>query len=467
MKRWGHKFVVPIYVIFFILLIGTLAVGFCIIIYNITIEKPDGQTTISKWPIDFTESFSGYITFMDNKPQIQQSGLKLLQENSLWIQIIDTNGDVTQSFNKPQEMPLHYSPSQLLDIYQNGTGDYSVFFGSIRTGDKEWTYMIAFPVQISKITTYVNSDRFATLKPAFFIVLGVILILLIISGAVYNLVVAKQIKQMRKSIREIAARTYTPAQDSSSFGDIYEELNILNAEIKSSDEERARNEKMREEWIASITHDLKTPLSPIRGYAELLAGLEALPDNRIKKYGGIILKNTAYAEELINDLKLTYQLKNEMLQLHKARQNIVRFVKELVIDLLNNPEYESRNISFHSPSEQIELSFDVVLLKRALMNLLTNALVHNSRDTVVSVSVKAEEKIQIMVEDNGRGMTEEELNNLFVRYYRGDNTQAKPEGSGLGMAIAKQIIELHGGIISAQSRPGAGTGITVEFPSES
>jgi signal transduction histidine kinase len=113
-------------------------------------------------------------------------------------------------------------------------------------------------------------------------------------------------KRIRKSIREIASRAYIPAVNSGSFGDVYEELNTLDSEIKSSDEARAKNEKLREEWIANITHDLKTPLSPIRGYAELISALDAVTEpDEIKKYGGIILKNTAYAEELINDLKLT------------------------------------------------------------------------------------------------------------------------------------------------------------------
>lgn len=162
-----------------------------------------------------------------------------------------------------------------------------------------------------------------------------------------------------------------------------------------------KNEKLREEWIANITHDLKTPLSPIKGYAELISDpdSETEPDE-IRKYGGIILKNTAYAEELINDLKLTYQLKNEMLPLNKSRQNIIRFAKELVIDLLNNPEYESRDISFYSPVENAEFFFDRVLLKRALNNLLTNALVHNNKDTKVTVSIKMGDKIQINIQIN-------------------------------------------------------------------
>ena len=443
-------------------MIGMIAAGFGMFLYNITIQKPDGQIGITRWPIDFTKDFAGHIAFANNVPFIKPSGLQLLQENHLWLQIIDTNGDEIQSANKPLEIQAHYSPADLLEMYLNGNGGYSVFPGSIQSNDKVWTYLIGFPMRIAKVTAYVNQDRFDTLKPIALVVFGITLLLLFISTFVYGLIVTRQMTRIRKSIREIALRTYLPARNSGAFGELYAELNMLNQEIKSSDEARAKNERQREEWIANITHDLKTPLSPIRGYAELISDLgpEIEPDE-IRKYGGIILKNTAYAEELINDLKLTFQLQNGMLSLNKHKQNIVRFTKERIIDLLNHPEYGLRNISFYSPAENIELSFDAVLLKRALNNLLTNALVHNPVDTPISVSIRAEDKIAITIQDNGRGMNQEELDKLFVRYYRGNSTEAKPEGSGLGMAIAKQIIEQHGGSILADSKLGSGTCITI------
>lgn len=467
MKRSAYTTVFHLYIIFLILLVGTLAAGFCMLLYNITIQKPDGQVALSKWPIDFTQDFAGHISFTNGMPRIEQSGLELLHENNLWLQIIDTNGDEIQSVAKPQGISAHYSPSDLLRTYQFGNGDYSVFFGSIQSGGKEWTYVIGFPARISKVTVYVNKDRFDTAKPIAYVMFGVMLFLLIISSFVYGFNVTKQIDQLRKAIREIASRTYMPAPDRGYFGDVIGELNHLNLEIKSSDETRAKTEKLREEWIANITHDLKTPLSPIRGYAELISTPSDVTEpNEIRKYGNIILKNTAYAEELINDLKLTYQLKNDMLPLNKRNQNVVQFTKELVIDLLNHPEYESRNITFYSSTDNLDLPFDPVLLKRALNNLLTNALIHNSKDTMISVSVRKGEKIQIIIQDNGHGMKAEELENLFVRYYRGNTMDAKPEGSGLGMAIAKQIIELHGGSITVASEPGSGTCITIEFPAK-
>ncbi len=465
MRRSGYKSIFHIYIIFFIMIIGTLAAGFGMILYNITIQKPDGQIGISSWPINFTKSFSKYITVTENKPLVKQSGLKLLEDNRLWFQIIDEYGDEIQSFQKPQGITTHYSPSNFIRIYQGDIKDFTVFTGELKAGNKEWTYLIGFPARISKVTMYFNKDRFHTLRPIAAVMLYAMLLLFIISCFIYGLFLAKKLMQIRKSIREISARNYMPGKISGSFSEIYEELNILNAEIKSSDEARRKDDRLREEWIANITHDLKTPLSPIRGYAELLSDPASITEpDKINRYGDIILKNTAFAEELLNDLKLTYQLKNDMLLLHLGKQNMVRFIKELIIDLLNNPEYEARYISFHSLSENIELAIDTVLLKRAFNNLLTNALIHNSKDTEIRVCMKTEDRVRIEIQDNGRGLTKEELDRLFIRYYRGNSAKDKPEGSGLGMAIAKQIIELHGGSIQAESKPGYGCCMIIEFP---
>ena len=153
-----------------------------------------------------------------------------------------------------------------------------------------------------------------------------------------------------------------------------------------------------------------------------------------------------------------------MLPLNKTENDMVRFIKEIVIDILNNPDYQARNINFASENKSLVFYFDTSLMKRAINNLIYNSLVHNYADTIINVSVYTTDRLEIHIEDNGRGMSEEEVRNLFSRYFRGTSTKEKPEGTGLGMAIAKQIIELHEGEIFVKSRPGIGTSFLVSFP---
>lgn len=225
---------------------------------------------------------------------------------------------------------------------------------------------------------------------------------------------------------------------------------------------------MRQEWIVNITHDLKTPLSPVKGYAELLADGAATESQMVQEYGTIILKNVDYAEKLMNDLKRTYQLNSGTFPFHPKQVRLVRFLKELVIDIANDPVFSNRDIEFENESNLSEFTatIDPDLFRRAVGNLVINALVHNSSETKVIVSVlhDRENGTDISIRDNGMGISEEEQAELFTRYYRGTNTKEKPEGSGLGLAIAKQVVTLHGGDIIVKSKLGEGTVFSILLP---
>ena len=295
-------------------------------------------------------------------------------------------------------------------------------------------------------------------------VLAVLFLLVLISGVLYGLLSTKAIKRLTDAIHEIAARSYVPIKEQGVFRDLYDSLNTLDAEIRDSDNQRTLTEKTREEWIANITHDLKTPLSPIKGYAEVLRETDGGDREHRRHYADVMLKNVSYMEKLVDDLKLTYQLENGMLPLCREEQNLTRFLKELAIDILNTPEYEDRIIHFESVDETVTFPFDRMLFTRAFRNLIINAFVHGEEHTEVTVSILASRAgLKIKVSDNGPGMEADTAQRLFDRYYRGTNTEQKPEGTGLGLAIAKGIIDLHGGTVSVFSIPGVGTTFEIDF----
>ena len=277
------------------------------------------------------------------------------------------------------------------------------------------------------------------------------------------------LSRIKKGIENISQRTYTSLPEKGVFSDIYGALNKMDIEIRNSDKVQKETERVRSEWIANITHDLKTPLSPIKGYAELLTSNAEIDKETMQEYGGIILKNVNHTEKLINDLKLTYQLDSGAMPFQPRKINLVRYVKELVIDIVNDPVFKDRDIVFESKIQDLEIHIDTDLFRRAMNNLIINALTHNPQETKVKISVdmNAEKEACIYISDNGKGMSEEEQAELFNRYYRGTNTKEKPEGSGLGLAIAKQIITLHNGNISVKSKFNEGTQFVITLPQES
>lgn len=178
-----------------------------------------------------------------------------------------------------------------------------------------------------------------------------------------------------------------------------------------------------------------------------------------------MLKNVSYMESLIDDLKLTYQLENGMLPMQLEKQNFVCFLRELVIDILNNPEYESRIIHFDSQKESIMLSFERKLLTRAFQNFIVNTFIHGNDDREVSIHISVKGNIMdVIVSDNGSGMSSDETVHLFQRYFRGTDTEKKTAETGLGFAITKSIIEAQDGNIMVESEIGIGTDLKICFP---
>jgi len=321
-------------------------------------------------------------------------------------------------------------------------------------------------IGIGSALVYFNIARFQRLSPAFNFVIGAVLFGFVSFCVTYVIWLSRTVSKITKGIRDISLREYQPLKESGIFSGIYGALNKMDMDIRDSDKLRNETESVRKEWITNVTHDLKTPLSPIKGYAELLTDNEKIETHTVQEYGAIILKNAVHAEKLINDLKLTYQLDSGAFPYNPQKIRLMRFIKELIIDIVNDPLFSERNIIFDRDIPEIDISLDVDLFRRAVQNLVINALIHNAVDTEVRISVDTEtdRNVNIHIRDNGKGMTEAEQERLFERYYRGTNTKERPEGSGLGLAIANQIIKLHDGVIKIRSKPNEGAEFVITLP---
>ncbi len=468
MRKSGYRTIFHIYMIFFLSLLWAAIAIFIIFLMLVTVRTPAGETVRSNWPKLFTESLGEQIIFINGRPQINQSGIEQLRKNQIGLQILDNTGHEVYAFQKTGNVSGYYSATDLLHLYQTGhpdTDEITSFVGEITYQGNDYAYIVHFPMEIRKITMYLNGEHFTGGKTVIFRAVGVLFLVVIAAGIIYGFWTAKVISRLTASIQDISKGHYIPLKRQGAFSDLYNSLNDLDSKIKAGDQLREKTETMRKEWIANITHDLKTPLSPIKGYAEILQTDTAQTEEQRKRYAGVMLKNAAYMENLIDDLKLTYQLENGILPVNRKDQNLVRFLRELVIDVLNRPEYENRRIQFDSTEKTISFPFDDKLFTRAVQNIIVNAFVHGDEKTEITIQISVPVKgVQICIADNGKGMTAEETDRLFERYYRGTNTENKPEGTGLGLAIAKNIVELHNGTISVSSIPGVETTFIIVFP---
>ncbi|WP_258297349.1 sensor histidine kinase [Paenibacillus peoriae] len=237
------------------------------------------------------------------------------------------------------------------------------------------------------------------------------------------------------------------------YKEVFEQMNILSAQLRSNEEERVELEKRKQQWVAGVSHDLKTPLSYIEGYAAMLTTQEYdWSDEERRSFSMSISEKVTEMKQLIQDLNASMQLKESPLPIQLEKEDIVEFLRSTVIDIANHPSAEQYEFSFTSMEAACIMPFDSKLLGRALQNFLINAIIHNPPGTHVSMEVsKANDKLHISIEDDGIGMNPNEY--MQVSHFQGH-----------GIPIAKSFIEAHNGTLHILSGSKAGTRMEISLP---
>ncbi|MER2171790.1 MAG: HAMP domain-containing sensor histidine kinase [Psychrobacillus psychrodurans] len=244
------------------------------------------------------------------------------------------------------------------------------------------------------------------------------------------------------------------------YEDIDQSLSHLAFTQEANERKIMQTEKLREDWITGLSHDLKTPLSSIYGYSTMLSSDNyAWSNEEVRSFAKIMQEKSTYMNALIEDLTYTYQLKNNAISIEKINVNLFEFVKA----------YSSKSVwkDIQDPigDEGAQVYIDPKLFERVLDNLVGNAIKHTPEGTKVLLIIEQnKDNVLLTIKDEGKGIPIEELENLFNRYYRGTNTTTEVSGTGLGLAIAKQLVEAHNGDIQVKSSE-FGTIVTITLPS--
>ncbi|QPQ28917.1 sensor histidine kinase [Lysinibacillus sp. JNUCC 51] len=252
------------------------------------------------------------------------------------------------------------------------------------------------------------------------------------------------------------------------YQEVLQHLQSLSGKLKAAETEREKVEQAKQEWIAGISHDLKTPLTYITGYSTLLLNDQYdWSKEEARSFIQEIADKGKHMEELIQDLSLVIQFNNTdgKLPLHKTNQDIVDFTKRIVANISNNPQANDYILHFKTDTTVINTDFDTKLMQRILQNILMNSIIHNPPNTNIYTQIfDRVEHVEIHIVDNGVGMSQHMMENIFQQYYRGTTTESSSEGTGLGMAIVYKLVQAHNGTISVQSDPSNGTTFIITLP---
>ncbi|MGE7950472.1 sensor histidine kinase [Lysinibacillus xylanilyticus] len=445
----------------FILIVLFFAFSYLVFSYNQEgMDDPEGLVL----------AFQKEIIVEDESVSITNKGKKFLQEHGAWLQVLNHNSDEVFQMYKPENTPIHYSPSELILRYKYAVGDYTTFVAKLDNRTQAESYIIAFPSkQALRKSVYFNFNNFTSLYPyGILMLIGVTILCILLFAYIVARYMSNPVVTIIEHINRLKQGQYKQiSKKRGIYADVYANLNQLSHQLEDINFQRKKLDTMREEWIVNISHDLKTPLSSIKGYSEVIANQDyKITAQEMYKYAEVIQIKTVYIEKLVNDLKLTYQLKNALLPIKKTTVDIIDLTRESIIEFMNMPNYKDRLIEFECSQEQLLIIADPGLIQRVLVNLINNALIHTDLDTYVQVYIKQTPTHAVVtIIDNGDGINKKDLPHIFDRYYRGTNTDPK-NSSGLGMAIVKEIIVAHGGEIVIESSKGDGTKITFQLPLE-
>lgn len=278
------------------------------------------------------------------------------------------------------------------------------------------------------------------------------------------------IRKLRRSIQQVTSGNYgvqCEVEYDDELGSLAANINVLSKTLlakekeseKLKEKERAaldieRNaERQKNELITNVAHDLRTPLTTIVGYLELIKDDTALSKEDAHKYSGIAYEKSIRLQEMMDDLFEFTKLDNADIKLNKSMINLSGLIMQMTDEFY--PSFKDCNITpiVDLPEENIYVQGDGQLLARVFDNLISNALKYGYHNTDLKIEVSGDEKYAtVKVINHGDTIASEDIPLLFNKFYRTDSSRnSKTGGTGLGLAITKNIVDLHHGDISVTS----------------
>lgn len=396
---------------------------------------------------------------------------KLEKENA-WMQLLSPEGEVLDSYGKAgrdatytmQQLGELHEENQSIASSTNMESELTVVSGIEKLPSTAWE------------TTFSNQNLF----------LFALISLILLAGGTfwYARKFGAPLQVMMQWIENLGNGQYKqPTNDKNTslitnnkgkikrkyrlYKDLVRTLEQLTATLKLHENQQKTLERTREDWISGLSHDLKTPLSSISGYAQMLESHDyEWSAQETREFASIMNEKSSYMMELLEELTLTFRLKNQALPLTKEQLDVNEFIRRIVIGFINDPTNQEQRFTFVAAPKSIRANIDPKWFQRIIDNLIANAVKYNPKGTEIKITVSTIEQhlFVVLIEDDGKGMETEILDKLFDRYYRGTNMHETSTGTGLGLAITKQLVQLHDGSIHIDSVPGKGTAVRVIVP---
>jgi two-component system OmpR family sensor kinase len=409
--------------------------------------------------------------------------IDLLKSIGGYVQVLDRQGKEISSWGKPEDTLSSYTLQELA-MRAHNQGLYSTAMDTKYDKRTGLTWVIQYPLnrnsdQSSDVPFIHSEVQVMVIGIAAFLISSLFVFTLLSLWYAYRfgtpiLLILGWIQKLGQGDYTEYARVKDKGNGKDHngrskrkiriFGEIMESIHSLAATLQEGRNVVELTQRNREEWIAGVTHDMKTPIASIQGYAHMLeAEKYSWSEQEVRQFGSKIVEKTSYMDKLINDLALTYRLRSGEMPVSFVREDICTLLYESVERAAAHPAYEGRQVRYSTPSTPVIAAVYPPWFDRIVQNIVANGLRHNPPGTTIDIKLTQLSKKgwRIDFRDNGQGMDSQTLERLFDRYYRGTSTESAMEGSGLGMAVTRELVHAMGGRIEVDTKLSHGSVISI------
>ena len=386
------------------------------------------------------------------------------EKENMEIMVIDHSGDilVTSTGFTPEKG----EPMPDYDEASKTTSGYAKWVGKLSSGEKVTAVTrivksadgnTVCAIRYVSSMTAINKLLFTAVLT--FSIIGLVVIaLVILSGTYFIRSIVRPVRNISDTAKKIAQGDFNAKIDKmydDEIGDLCDSINDMAKELGAS-------ERMKNDFISSVSHELRTPLTAIKGWAETMHGC-GIPDKETFDKGmDIIVKESARLTGIVEELLDFSRMQNDSMTLRFEKLDILAELDEVIYMLRDRAISEKKHLLYDQPEIMPAVMADKNKLKQVFLNIIDNALKYTPAEGVVGIQVaETEGSVRIVVTDTGCGIAPDDLPRVKDKFFKANQNV---RGSGIGLAIADEIVAKHSGTLEIESGIGVGTTVTITLP---
>lgn len=386
------------------------------------------------------------LIYNDNEKEVFSKNS--LGEVCMLSEDIEINDETINIANEPDRIiKVLNNDSVRLELVSPAT-DYEMLLYGKKISSNLTNYYLILNTPLEPIGSYV--DFF--LRQYLYITIAVVIIAVVVAFFMARKI-TKPIVTMKLEANKLADGDYNVKF----AADSYSEINDLANTLDDATDKLSKINELRKDLVANVSHDIKTPLTVIQSYAEMIRDISGDDPIKRQEHLDVILKETEYLNKLVLDMQEYSKMQAGLIELNKTNFDLKKCVKSVTI--LLNKLIEEKNIKLRLHLRSVTVYADEMKISQVVYNFLSNAIKHSDDNGVIEINMyDSEEKVRLEVKDHGDGIPKEAIPYIWDRYYKIDKKFKRSTNStGLGLAIAKAILEGHKAIYGVESEEGKGS----------